>query len=344
MRENSTGKRRGLRLAFTAVMTVVVAVLLLENVSWRGVGEVLRTVQWQWLAAMSGMALVRTLVDSLLMKTTLRRLRLRVRLGTIFLSNALSCLYGLILPGALVSRGAKWGVLASATGNGTAVLNAMMYNGMMQLVPIFAVGCVAMAVERPWPGTGLTEATVVATVGVLAALVVLYHPRIGSRAASILERFAVRLPDLVRRRITRMNASLADFQRFPRQWHAATLVLAFAGLGCALTRMFFGFQALGIELSPLRISWIFIFLHILRLLPITIGNFGVREGFLMLALAGFDVPQETAVSLGLLLYTDRLVLAFIGAGYQTSLLIGLAVGRPVVTAANVPRTNVGAAD
>ncbi|MGE3314344.1 MAG: lysylphosphatidylglycerol synthase transmembrane domain-containing protein [Planctomycetaceae bacterium] len=316
-------KRSPLRILFTTAMTIVIAWLLFDNVSWQGVGEVLATIRWPWIAAMSATALFRTFVDSLQMRMTLAHLKLKVGVGRIFLGNALSSFYGLVLPGAVVSRGAKWGVLTSATGKGTAVLNAMIYNGMIQLVPIMLVGSGAMLSEQPFPGSGLTEATLATALATMAALVVLYHPRVGNRAAGILGRILDRMPAIIQKRGQTFLESLRDFQRFPWEWHGLSLALATAGLACALVRMGFGFQALQIELSPLRIAWIFIFLHVLRLLPITIGNFGIREGFLMVALGGFDVPQETAVSLGLLMYTDRLILAFIGACYQGVLLFGV---------------------
>jgi uncharacterized membrane protein YbhN (UPF0104 family) len=319
-------KRSLLRLLFTTAMTVLIAWLLFDNVSWDGVGEVLATIRWPWIAAMSATALFRTFVDSLQMQATLRHLNLHVSVGRIFLSNALSAFYGLVLPGAVVSRGAKWGVLTSATGKGTAVLNAMMYNGMIQLLPIMAVGCGAMLSEQPFPGTGLTEVTLATAVGVVAMIMVLYHPRIGEQGANLLGKFLGKLPALFEKRGRTFLESLRGFQRFRWEWHAFSVAIATTGMACALIRMYFGFQALHIELSPLRIAWIFIFLHVLRLLPITIGNFGIREGFLMVALGGFDVPQETAVSLGLLMYTDRLILALIGGGYQAVLLVGLARG------------------
>jgi hypothetical protein len=268
---------------------------------------------------------------------TLRHLKLKVGVGRIFLSNALSSFYGLVLPGAVVSRGAKWGVLTSATGKGTAVLNAMIYNGMIQLVPIMVVGCGAMVSEQPFPGTGMTEATLATALATIAALVVFYHPHIGNRAANFLGQLLKRMPGIFEKRGRTFIESLRDFQRFRWEWHGLSLALATAGLGCALLRMYFGFQALHVELSPIRIAWIFIFLHVLRLLPITIGNFGIREGFLMVALGGFDVPQETAVSLGLLMYTDRLILAFIGACYQGVLLVGVSYGSASRDAITVPQ-------
>jgi uncharacterized membrane protein YbhN (UPF0104 family) len=320
MADSTRKKRSPIRLLFTTVMTVFIAWLLFDNVSWDGVGEVLATIRWPWIAAMSATALFRTFIDSVQMKMTLRHLKLRVGVGKIFLSNALSSFYGLVLPGAVVSRGAKWGVLTSATGKGSAVLNAMIYNGMIQLVPVMLVGSAAMLMEQPFPGTGMTEATLALTAATIVALFVLYHPTVGERAAVLLGAIFRRLPAFVEKRGRTLLDSLRDFQQFRWEWHGLSLAVAATGMACALVRMFFGFQALHIELSPLRIAWIFIFLHVLRLLPITIGNFGIREGFLMVALGGFDVPQETAISLGLLMYTDRLVLALIGACYQGTML------------------------
>jgi hypothetical protein len=76
-------------------------------------------------------------------------------------------------------------------------------------------------------------------------------------------------------------------------------------------------------------------------MPITFGNFGVREGLVVAAFGLYGVPADAAVAYGLLVYSCRLIMALVGGGYQTALIAGWATmrattpGQPERSAAHV---------
>jgi uncharacterized membrane protein YbhN (UPF0104 family) len=81
-------------------------------------------------------------------------------------------------------------------------------------------------------------------------------------------------------------------------------------------------KSLSFEVPLLTIIWVDAVLAVTSHVPVTFGNFGVREGLAVAAFGIYGVPPETAVAYGLLVYGCRIPLALIGAGYQLALIAG----------------------
>jgi hypothetical protein len=112
------------------------------------------------------------------------------------------------------------------------------------------------------------------------------------RDVPMLRRFAAkRLGDA----LPRKRPSLATFVA------AAWLSAAVHGLGIlvwwALAR------TLGLDLGLLEITWVRSASLVVGLLPVTVGGLGLREGTVILLLAGFGVAAADALSLSLLAFT-----------------------------------------
>jgi uncharacterized membrane protein YbhN (UPF0104 family) len=86
--------------------------------------------------------------------------------------------------------------------------------------------------------------------------------------------------------------------------------------------------AVHIDANILSILWVFAFITLVNILPFTIGGIGVREALLVIALAPLGVPAEQAVALGLILFTNILLMAAVGFVYQMSILSGVISGPP----------------
>jgi hypothetical protein len=64
------------------------------------------------------------------------------------------------------------------------------------------------------------------------------------------------------------------------------------------------------------------FLFISRLLPLTLGNLGVREGILVLSFGLYGVEPAEAILVGLLMFSSVLFVAVVGAAYQIAIAMG----------------------
>lgn len=304
--------------------TALLIALLYWSVEWRRVIEALADIRWGWIAAAFVAVIARNVVDALELRVVLSRIGIRLGLMRIFFNNALGNLYALILPGAVLSKGVKFGTLAAAAGAKSAVLNAMVYNGMVQLLPPLVIGLIALSYDNPLPETQLVPLAVAFGGAIVVGLAMLYHPLLGRHTLRVVRALAQRLPAKIEKRLHGMYESIERFQAFRPRDHVLVLSIATLAMALSLVRLSFGFAAMGIDVPVLRVAWIYIFLRVLRLLPLTLGNLGIREGVLIVALARFDVPAATAVALGLVLYCDRLMLAAVGLLYQICLSLGWA--------------------
>lgn len=297
--------------------------LLLRAMGWRDVLQAFDGVNWPWLLAMYGVLLVRKWLDAFQLRFILYTAGMRVSLHRVFMANALSAFYALFLPGNIVAAGAKWMALSAVTGQKAGVLNAIIYNRlMMTLLPVTA-GVTALAIGNPVPETLLNEAATVVLVTVIVVFLSLYHPNLGRVIDRRLRQVGDLLPRLVQQKVGMLLDSMQRFRGFRAQEHyrvvgisAVAMLLGVTLLGCAM-------QAMGIDVSPFSVVWTAAFLAIGAALPLTIGNLGIREGLLVLALSPFDVPDSVAVAMGLLLFTNHIAIALVGATYQIAILSGL---------------------
>ncbi len=62
--------------------------------------------------------------------------------------------------------------------------------------------------------------------------------------------------------------------------------------------------------------WQCSFIYILGRLPISIANLGVREAVLVAGLGVYGVDSSSAVLMSMIIFSNRLVIAGIGAAWQ----------------------------
>lgn len=322
--------------ALKLALTVLVVALLYWAVEWRRVIEALAGIRWSWISLALLIVLARNAVDALEMHVVLAKIGLRVGMLRIFLNNALGNLYALVLPGAVLAKGVKFGGLAAAAGTKSAVLNAMVYNGMIQLLPPLVFGLAALVYDNPLPQTHVVNLSLAFGGLTVAGLALLYHPTLGIYTLGTMRNVARRFPRKFAKRLSSSLDAVERFQSFKMSDHLLVLAIATVAMTLSLARLACGFAAMGIDVPVFRVAWIYIFLRVLRLLPLTIGNLGIREGVLIAALARFDVPAATAIAMGLVLYCDRLFLALVGLVYQVCLMVGLARLRPAEPSPIVP--------
>jgi len=307
--------------------TVLLLWLVLRAVGWEGVGAALWQVDWRWLVAMYVVLWVRQVILAGQLRYALLTAGARVSWLRVFLSSQLSSFYSLILPGNVAAGGVKWANLAAATGRKSTVLSAMFYCQLARLMMVMLVGVTALMIDNPLESRALVAAAAVMLALIVMLLLGLYVPRFGRRTVGLLRRLAGRLPDKAATKVGYILDGILAVHRFRRVDHAIILVIVCAIVGTQIGVLALAVRSMGLHVPVLSIVWIFAFLAAVRIVPLTIGSLGVREGLLIVAMRPLGVPEEQAVSVGLVMFTNLLFMALVGLGYQVALLAGWAKWR-----------------
>lgn len=315
-------RNRWVRIGLRVLATLVIVTVLFVVVGWGDVWAALVSASWPWLVAMYAVALGKQVIDAFQLRYLLAQVGSPVPLRRVFLASQLASFYSIVLPGDVAASTAKWADLSIATGRRSLVLTAMVYNRLMMLSVPVLVGTIALIVDDPFDEAWVVALAAVILAGIVFALLLLYHPRLGSWSERLLRALASKLPKRVGDKIGYVITSLAAIRALPLRDHLRVLGFVTAGVGMGVVRIWFGMLALDLGVSPLAVLWIMAFNLIGRLLPITIASLGIRESLLIVALTPLGVARERSVALGLLGFSTILMLALIGAAYQISLVLG----------------------
>jgi glycosyltransferase 2 family protein len=302
-------------------LTVAVLVVLIRAVGWNELSATLATAKWSWLLAMYMVTLVALWIAAAQLKLLFAKIGVRVSVGRILLASSLAALYSLVLPGEVAAGVAKWADLSAATGQKTPTLYAIVYTKLSNMIPVVAAGAVAITVEDPFQGSPTAEIIAGLAIFVSATTLWLFHARPGSWADRLVATCVRRCPPTIGLRLETLNESLAVFRslRWTDHLHVYSLgVVAFAmsilGFVCTL-------KTLELAIPATVVLWALAALMIARQLPITINNLGVREGLLVVMLGGYGVGPPVAVALGLIGFSNVVLVALIGASYQAVLTV-----------------------
>jgi uncharacterized membrane protein YbhN (UPF0104 family) len=263
----------------------------------------------------------------------------RVSWLRVFRANALAAFYALFTPGSLIAIAVKWTDLAAATGKRAVVFNAIVYSRLLLDLQPMIIGAAALAWANP-----LGEPMLAVAVGSLAALglaaaLCLFSPWLApvGRLASIAVGRC--LPVRLRAHLEHILDELEPFRAFPLTRHLSLAAMALSSFAVGIVVRLMIMKSLGFTVPLSTIIWVDAMLLAAGHVPITLGNFGVREGLVVAAFGLYGVPAEVAVAYGLVVYSCRNILALVGAGYQLALIAGwTTMGR------DTPRAEQSAAD
>ncbi len=128
------------------------------------------------------------------MTTLLRRAAASVRWARVIWANALSTLYGFVVPDDIMASGAKWANLAAATGKRTLVLNATVHNRLAPPLPTLVLGMTALLVDNPFTLVWVRPVMGIALAAAVTRMLLLWHPRLAAPTEAAASRLVRPLP------------------------------------------------------------------------------------------------------------------------------------------------------
>jgi uncharacterized membrane protein YbhN (UPF0104 family) len=314
--------KKRLSLLIRVLLAAVILGLLFRLVGWNQFLATFSEIRWPWMAAVYLTALISMLVNALLLLFLLRSIGLQVSIGRVILAKSLSTFYALILPGDIFAGVAKWADLSAATGDKARVLSALIFSKIAFAVPPLIIGSMALAASNPFPENDLTFAAISMAVAVITVTVLILHPASGRRIDGYVLAALHLAPDFLRTRGQSLLTAVGDFRGMKASGYLLTLSLASLVTAIGIVGLSLAAKAGGVTVPLSTFFWVSMFLFISRLLPLTVGNLGIREGILVLSFGLYGVEPANAVLVGLLMFSSVFIIAAVGAGYQIAITMG----------------------
>lgn len=304
------------------MLTVPVVGTLLYFVDWRQVLSALAGAELAWLLPAYALVVGRHILEAGQLTFVLRYVGCCLTWFRVFRANSLAALYALFTPGSLIPMAVKWTDLAAATGRRAIVLNAIVYSRLLLDLQPMIIGAVTLAWANPIGGPMLAvAASALATLGVTLAIC-LFAPGLAQSTRWASGAMGPLLPAGLRTRMDHLLDDLEPFRRFPLTRHMSLAAMALLSLTVGIVVRVMIMKSLGFNVPLSTLIWVEAILLVAGHVPITVANFGVREGLLVAAFGLYGVPAGAAVAYGLFVYSCHLIFALVGSGYQLALIAG----------------------
>ncbi len=307
---------------------IAVSVVLLAWVFWEvDFSQFLQTVKaahWQYLFGVWGATTLFSGVQSVVLQRCLRQQQCTVGLNTIFGATCITSLYALVVPG-FVRTGVKWYLLTRATGKGTRVLSAMLYNQVALTAMMMAVGLAGLIAMNPTqafvPGAQrrwlVPLLCSVALAGLALAATLALNERTSGPVFRLLQAALRPLPQVVQEKGRTLLTQIATFQSAGWRFHVTIALLNVVDvLIVGWLWYLFAAWAAGVAVPAGVLVWLCAVVFLLNTLQITFANLGVREMALVVLLAGYGVGRSAALLMSMILLSSMVFLAALGAVYQ----------------------------
>lgn len=314
--------RKRILYAIRGLLTVVILVLLFRAIGVQRVRSELAQAEGHWVVIMYIATLCGLVANASLTRMLLNRVGLAVGLRRVMLANSLSTFYTLILPSDVAAGVAKWADLSAATGDKSSVLSALVLAKIALALPPLTLGAAALALWNPFDSTRLPMLAGALSVSLIAFTALLLNRTTGAALDRLALRWSSHAPHFAQKIARSLLMAFGEFRRLkmPAYLNAQALSLAafafgLAGFACAAA-------AVQVVVPVTTLMWVSMVLFVTRLLPITLSNIGIREGVIVAAFGLYGVAPAQALLVGLIMFTNTLVIAIVGACYQIAVANG----------------------
>ena len=325
-KDNMTRKR--LVFAIRVILTISILALLIRAIGWQRIRPALEETQIRWLFVMYFVTLCAVIANASMIRFLLARVHLRVTLRRVMLANALSTFYTLILPSDVLAGIAKWADLSAATGDKSRVLSSLVFSKIALALPPLVIGTAALALQNPLESIRLPVAAGFLTVVIIVGSAMILNPNTGRVFDRIVLRLSRVAPRFIQTRIQSVLTALNGIRGLTVSDHLTVYALSLCAFALGIAGFASAAAAAGVVIPVTTLLWVSMILFVTRLLPITLSNLGIREGVVIASFGLFGVAPAPALLVGLILFTNTIVIAFFGAAYQLAVANGWVEWRP----------------
>jgi uncharacterized protein (TIRG00374 family) len=279
------------------LVTLILLALVLSFADWREVWRVLREVEFKWIAAALGLALVDRLAINQRWHILLAARGVQVGFLKLFRVQLAANFLGSFLPSSVGVDAVRITALCRAGEPAPAVIAATFVDRVSLALATLLLGAAMMLLfAQSFVPPTVTRMVFAATALVLAAggFLLLKPVRTWVRLSllpRVPTRFRQTLHDVADAALTYRNEGRALFHLL--LWTLATFIV----------RIYFAqtlAYAVGLDLSIFKLLMVIPILWIIVMLPITIGGIGVQDAGYVGLMAFLGVPAALAVSMSLI--------------------------------------------
>ena len=261
-----------------------------------------------WLTAALVVTFIAVVLSAVRWQRVLTALDLSARITTLIRHHLAGLFVSSFLPSTVGGDVLRVSRLAATNGEAPRTFASVVLERLTGWLVLPVITLVALAIN---PGLfGADENTRFALMIALATLALLGlvlwaagHPKLGGRLTS----------NAGWRRFTGAVYLGMDRLRHRPGDLVNVLISGFAYQLAIVLAAFLAAEALGLNLGPTALLAFVPAVAIVQVLPITVGGLGVREGAFALFLVPLGVPEEKALTLGLVVYAINLVVSLLGA-------------------------------
>jgi hypothetical protein len=249
------------------------------------------------------------------MRLIMKRLNCDVGIGPIFITSAITALYGMVLPG-ILDMSAKWYILKLHTGKPSQVLSGMMYNQFTDILVIIIFGLTALVIANPTVGFKLPLICIFLLIVIILCCLLLFNRITGPKVNSFFGLTLKWLPSRINSVGQKILDQLSIFQTTDWKFHLQILsISAFANLFGIIIYVSAA-KAADITVPLGVLVWQSSLIYLLGRLPISIADLGVREITIVESLARYGISAPEALLMSMVIFSNRILMALIGAVFQ----------------------------
>lgn len=315
-----------LKLFIRIAVTTTLLILVFSKIDREKFWQALTLAKWQYLIGVWAATIFIFLVNSFKLRLILKTQDFNVSVARIFGINAVTTLYGMIMPG-MLSWAVKWYLLIRGTGKGAAVFSGLVYNQLSTTVIMMVFGLGTLALTNPVK-LGAADAKnqfilpvvcLVLLVAVVAGAILLLSKRTGGKIIKAVNYLLRPLPAAIRQRAGQVLMQIAVFQTVKYRFHFLMALISTIGTVVGGVILYiFAAKAANVNISIMVLVWLWTAIFILQRIPISIANLGVREATITSLLSLYSVEKSSALLMSMLIFSSTVFMVGIGAIYQLS--------------------------
>ncbi len=231
---------------------------------------------------------------------------------TIIKVNLITSFYSLFLPGYLAGGAVKWIKMQKYAKRPAELFITIILNRFIELGSLFIVGVIFMV---PY----LLDKDLYGALWILLALsvaiILMYCCAFSKRMLTIIESIVARmnfLPAFFRKKVDKLCIIVTNLHELPRSTHIHIVVNCLGRQLIGIGALLMIARSVHIPVLYGDIAWMRSVVIILGMLPISIGNLGVREASIVVMMEQFGVVPALALSYSFLILLMNVLFSFIG--------------------------------